>query len=255
MDRVGENARGVLASRLLSSAHDFTIDSLAALAFNSYLAAFEGVLPRLFEAYRLVPDSLPVKRRVEEAVSMLRTWDRRCSVNSIPTTLAVCWSQEMERTRRAGDGTSSDSLRDIKALETVIDTLEADFGTWKVPWGEVNRFQRISGDIVQTFSDESPSTPVGFASGRLGSLAAFESRRYPGTKRMYGSSGNSFVAVVEFADTVKARAITAGGESADVRSPHFGDQVDRFVSGHLREVYLSEEVIARHAVSRYHPGE
>jgi acyl-homoserine-lactone acylase len=132
--------------------------------------------------------------------------------------------------------------------------LEEDFGTWRTPWGEINRFQRLTGDIVQPFNDDGPSTPVGFTSSRWGSLASFGARRYPGTRKFYGTSGNSFVAVVEFGDRVQARAVTAGGLNSDPASPHFNDQAERYATGNLRDVYFYPEDIEAHAEREYHPG-
>ena len=147
---------------------------------------------------------------------------------------------------------SGDQL--LQALATASDKLAADFGTWKTPWGDINRFQRVNGDIVQPFSDAAPSIPVGFTSSRWGSLASFGARTYPGTKKMYGNTGNSFVAVVEFGDRVKARAVTAGGESGDPASPHFNDQAKRYSTGDLREVYFYKEQLQGHTERTYHPG-
>src|SRR5262249_50803888 len=97
--------------------------------------------------------------------------------------------------------------------------------------------------------------PVGFTSSRWGSLASFGARTYDGTKKMYGTSGNSFVAVVEFGDSVKARAVTAGGESGDPKSPHFNDQAVRYSKGDLREVYFYKAQLKGHTAREYHPGE
>ncbi len=150
----------------------------------------------------------------------------------------------------------------MQALSAASAKLTADFGTWRVPWGEINRFQRLNGDIVQRFDDAQPSTPVGFTSSTWGSLASFGARPYTaqetgraeGTKKWYGTSGNSFVAVVEFGDKVRARAVTAGGESSHRRSWHFDDQVERYSNGNLREVYFYREQLKGHTEGEYHPG-
>jgi acyl-homoserine-lactone acylase len=143
----------------------------------------------------------------------------------------------------------------LHALVEASDRLQQDFGSWGVPWGEINRFQRNDGAIVQTFDDAKPSIPVPFVSSRWGSLASFGAHRWPGTKRYYGTSGNSFVAVVEFGDKVRARAVTAGGESGHPESPHFKDEVERYASGNLREVYYWPEQRKGHVERSYHPGE
>ena len=92
-------------------------------------------------------------------------------------------------------------------------------------------------------------------SGRWGSLASFGAARKPGTKRWYGTSGNSFVAIVEFGNRVRARAVTAGGESGNPASPHFNDQAARYASGALREVYFYPDQLKSHVERRYRPGE
>ncbi|MDQ4088105.1 MAG: penicillin acylase family protein, partial [Pseudomonadota bacterium] len=145
--------------------------------------------------------------------------------------------------------------RRLAALERAVERLERDFGRWDVAWGEVNRFQRLTGDIDHPFSDQGPSIPVGFTSGRYGSLASFGSAPRSGTRRWYGNSGNSFVAVVEFGPRVRAVAVTAGGESGDPRSPHFNDQAERYAAGSLREVYFYPEQLEAHTERRYRPGQ
>jgi acyl-homoserine-lactone acylase len=142
----------------------------------------------------------------------------------------------------------------LDALVAATDRLQADFGDWRTPWGEINRFQRLTGDIVQPFDDTRPSAPVPFVSGRWGSLASFGARAYPGTNRWYGTSGNSFVAVVELGDRVRARAVTAGGLNSDPGSPHFNDQAERYASGDLREVYFYPEDLEGHIEQEYRPG-
>ena len=142
----------------------------------------------------------------------------------------------------------------LDALSAASDRLQADFGTWKTPWGAINRFQRLTSDIVQPFSDVGPSIPVGFTSAIWGSLASFGARPYAGTRKWYGTSGNNFVAVVEFGNTVRARAVTAGGESGQPSSPHFNDEAKRYATGDLREVYFYRSQLKGHTEREYHPG-
>jgi acyl-homoserine-lactone acylase len=268
MDRSGENARGIHAMRVLDGRKDFTMDSLTAgVAFDSLLPAFESLLPPLVRDYQRLPASNPLKAKLAEPVAALEGWDFRWGVSSVPTTLAVFWGEELGR-RVAADarsaGVSADefmrtrasSAARLEALAAVADTLTADFGTWKTPWGDVNRFQRITADIVHPFDDGKPSIPVGFTSGRWGSLASFGARSYNGSKKIYGTSGNSFVAVVEFGkDGVRAKAVTAGGQSGDPASPHFTDQAVRYSTGDLREVYFYRPQLEGHIEREYRPGE
>jgi len=106
--------------------------------------------------------------------------------------------------RRRGD---DDPLQSLAAAS---DRLTADFGTWKTPWGDITGSQRLNDDIAPRFDDAGPSIPVGFPSAQWGSLASFGARPYPGRRSGMAAAGNSFVAVVEFGQTVRAKAVTAG---------------------------------------------
>jgi acyl-homoserine-lactone acylase len=266
MDRAGENFRGIHAQRVLANQSGFTLESLIAAAFDTYLTAFDTLLPPLFEAYDQTPAADSLKAKLREQVATLRSWDRRWSVGSTPTSLAVYWGDQLARLVPANSdsgqmwpylymATKTTPEQRLEALARASAKLTADFGSWKVPWGEINRFQRLTDDIDSEFSDSAPSIPVPFTSSRWGSLAAFGARSYSGSKRIYGSFGNSFVAVVEFGTRVRARAVTAGGESGDPKSPHFNDQAERYATGNLREVYFYPEDVKGHVEREYHPGQ
>jgi acyl-homoserine-lactone acylase len=266
MDIVGENPRGVHATMLLTGKQGFTMASLINTAFDSYLPAFARQVPILVHDYDALPTSDPLKQKLAGQIAMLRNWDYRWGITSMPTTLAVFWGDTLWDKMDKADNAEGLSMYDrmaekagakarLEALAEASDRLQKDFGSWGTPWGEVNRFQRITSDIVQPFNDNKPSIPVPFTSSRWGSLASFGAHRWPGTKRYYGTSGNSFVAVVEFGDKVRARAITAGGESGHVGSPHFNDEAERYTTGNLRQVYFWPEELQGHVERVYHPGE
>jgi len=261
----GETARGLHAIRVLQDRKDFTVDSLIAAAYDRYLTWFEKPVPCLVRAWDDSPADDPLKTKLAEPIEALRKWDLRWGVDSVPTSLAVFWGDALQHrfgpeARNAGIYLSDyicakvPSATLLQSLAEASDKLTADFGTWKTPWGDINRFQRLTGDIVQPFTDAGPSIPVGFTSSFWGSLAAFGAHAYPGTKRWYGTLGNSFVAVVEFGPKIHARAITAGGESGHPTSPHFDDEAVRYSTGDLREVYFYREQLNGHTEREYHPG-
>ena len=205
-----------------------------------------------------------------EQVALLRGWDFRWGVDSVATSLAVFWADTLARQLRPAlldrelpDAivTRVDTDRKLAALATAADRLKHDFGSTRVAWGRINRFQRLDDSIAPHFDDAKPSLPVPFTWALWGSLASSSANASPatkggpGTKNWYGTSGNSFVAVVEFGPRVEAWAITAGGESGDPASPHFADQAQRFVAGQLRKVYFWPDELAGHVERRYHPGE
>ena len=259
MDQVGDNPRGPHAMRVLGERRDFTIPRLISAAYDSWLPAFDHLLPPLIAAGEAEPGSADR----QAAIALLKAWDHRWAADSAATTLAVNWGEALWAKRGQNPDPEDDSnsvwdwmerraspAQRLAALDEAMARLKADYGDWRVPWGEMNRYQRNDGAIEQVFDDAKPSTAIPFASARWGSLASFGARRYPGTKRIYGTSGNSFVAAVEFGPRVTARAVSIGGESSDPKSPHFADQVDRYARGDLRTVHFWPDDLAGHVASR-----
>ena len=239
--------------------------SLTATAFDSYLPAFATMIPRLIAAYDQLPAADPLRARLADPITLLRGWDDRWGINSVPTTLAVFWGTNLyahvERDAKVAGMSQQTYVMNratpaelTSALAAAVDELSADFGTWETPWGDVNRFQRLDDSLEPHFDDASPSIPVPFTSSIWGSLASFGAHPYPNTKKWYGTSGNSFVAVVEFGPEVEARAVTAGGESGDPRSRHFDDEAVRYATGNLRAVYFHPRQLVGHTERVYHPG-
>ncbi len=260
-----ENFRSLHAVRVLTGVKDLTLEKLLDIAYDPYLPGFEKLIPGLVEAY----DRSGIDRpEIAAPIAVLRDWDFRVAVDSVAMTLAhfygVAYSDKAAGMADAYDMEKIDLINylgtgttDEERLQVFADTvamLTADFGQWNTPWGEVNRYQRINGDIEQPFDDDAPSLPVGMASGNWGALASFGAKQYPGTRRIYGTSGNSFVALVEFGDRVRAISMLAGGQSGDPGSPHFNDQAQRYVDREFKEVAYYREDVERRAEQTYHPG-
>ena len=257
-----QNPRGVHAIRILTNKKDFSLDELVKQGYDSYMPAFETLIPPLLAAYDALPASDPMKDKLKEQIAVLRPWDYRWGLNSVATSLGVFYGEDYNRRssgrggRRGGGGGQRDDspATRIASLSAASDKLAADFGKWNTPWSEINRFQRLNDNINSTFDDAGPSIPVMFASATWGSLASFGARAYSNTKKWYGTSGNSFIAAVEFGDSVRARAVTAGGESGDPKSKHFNDQAERYATGNLRTVYFYPNQLKGHTERRTTPG-
>jgi acyl-homoserine-lactone acylase len=254
-----ENARGIHAVMVLKDKKDFTLDKLLEAAYDSYLPGFSESIPDLIAAYEVVSKTdRTVRQKLAKPIQALRDWDLRYSVMSIPMSLAVYYSSAQGRQPRSestpNQAPPTREERLVAALSRAVDSLTEDFGTWETPWGEINRFQRLSGDIAGKFSDTEPSLPVAFASSNYGSLAAFGASTFPGTKRMYGTRGNSFVAVVEFGDKVVAKSSLAGGVSGDPNSPYFMNQALDYTNGVFKDVAFYKEDLMKSYSRMYNPG-
>lgn len=268
----GENFRGINAVRVLDKEKSYTLDKVIAAGYDTYLAAFEKLIPALINASEkniFISDSMYAE--LKEAITILKKWDLRCGENSVATTLAVEWgeriSSSINKTTVAGkpDADQVDKTNEFAAtasanelitpLRNVIVGLKNKFGNWQIPWGDINRFQRISSAIDNKFDDDKPSIPVGFASSQWGMLPSYSSRSFLGTKKRYGVNGNSFICVVEFGKKIKAKSLLAGGESGDKNSKHFFDQGLMYSKGQFKDVLFYKEDVMKHVERKYHPGE
>jgi acyl-homoserine lactone acylase PvdQ len=260
-----ENFRGLHAVRVLTGVNGLTLDKLLDIAYDPYLPGFEKLIPGLIEAY---DRSASGWLALAEPIEVLRNWNLEVSADSTAMTLAhfygVTYSDKAAEQADAYEmekidlinflGTGTPDEERLQVFSDTVTMLNADFGSWNTPWGEVNRYQRLTGDIQQPFNDDAPSLPVGMASGNWGALASFGAKRYPGTKRIYGTSGNSFIAVVEFGDKVRAKSMLAGGQSGDPDSAHFDDQAQRYVDRKFKDVAYYREDVEKRAETTYHPG-
>ena len=266
MDMFGPNFREEHALKLLLGSRDWTVEKLNAAAYDSLQPGFAALIPPLIQAYDALPKNDPRRAALDEPIAVLRGWNYRWALDSVAQSVAVVWAETLKRgvaepaaepsnkkfMRLARDTTPA---RKLQALGEAVERLKSDFGRWQVPWGEINRFQRISGAIAQPFSDDAPSTPVPFANGNYGSLAAFRAVPRNGSKRWYEEHGNTFVAIVEFGPRVRAKAVREGGQSGDAASAHFNDQAGRYASGALRDIYFYPDQLQGHIERTYRPGE
>jgi len=260
----GENPRGPHAVEMLRDIHNATLDSLIAAGYDGHLTAFDVLLPPLFAAVDALPAADPQRAALGEAIAALRGWNRRTAADSVPTAVAIFWGQELVERKGAEAREAEEPVYDflvdkltdaerIAALSAALEKLQRDFGRWQIPWGEISRFQRLTGDIVQPYDDAKPSLPVGFAPSQWGALASFDWSKPRKTKKIYGSTGNSFIAAVDFGPTIHAKALMSGGESGDPTSPHFTDQALMFSQGRFRDVLFYPEDVRAHAERSYQP--
>lgn len=260
----GQNYRSVNAIRLLSDADKITLNDLIKIGYNHYLAAFDVLLPSLFNAYKEAPDSLVSK--LSAPIKLLRQWDKTSTTTSVATTLAVEWGTRMltgmtgavsseqgtYQTERITKMIKNTSLQQqLKYLSEVVTSLQNRFGKWDIPWGDINRYQRSADGM---FHDDQPSIAVAQTSSIFGQIPSFVSSNQ-NTKKRYGYSGNSFIAAIEFGPKIKARTIITGGESFDPSSKHYTDQAAMFLEGRFKEVLFYKEDVMQHVEKSYHPGE
>ena len=266
----GENFRGINAAKILSKGNGYTVDKIIADGYDTYLSAFEILVPAMVQSFeKNVGSNDSIYQSLKELIAVLKQWDYRSGEASIATTLAVEWADalspaiqkiyinqgdkdQVQRTMQfAATATAKDFLEPLLAVKN---NLIKRFGKWQMPWGEVNRDQRISSDLIDRFDDKEPSFPVGFTSALWGQLPSYKSSYFANTTNRYGFHGNSFVCAVEFGKKIKAKSLLAGGQNSDPASKHFNDQAEMYSQGRFKEVLFYKEDVLKHVEKQYHPG-
>ena len=262
----GENFRGINAIRVLSEGNKYTIDKVIAAGYDTYLSAFEILVPALLKANDREAANYPA---LQEAIGILKQWDYRSATNSIATSLAIEWAQKLgpaitkvyidqgeadqvQKTKQFAETATPEQL--LVPLQAVLNELTTKYGKWQTPWGDINRFQRLTGDIKNKYNDAEPSIPVPFASALWGQLPSYNSMAFAGTVKRYGVSGNSFICAVEFGKKVIAKSLLAGGQSGNLASKHFKDQAEMYTKGQFKDVLFYKEDVLKHVEQQYHPG-
>ncbi len=267
----GENFRGLNAVRLLNKGNQYTLDRVIADGYDTKLTVFEFLIPALISSFeKNINTNTPLYKELIAPITVLKNWNYYAHENSVATTLAVEWAYQLEPiiqkvyTNEGELDQVQNTIQFLKnaqpndllpPLQKVLNELKTKFGSWEIPWGQINRFQRTSGAIALDYDDAQESLPIGFGPAVWGSLPAFKSNYQKNTQKRYGSNGNSFVCAVEFGTKIKAKSLLAGGNSGNPNSKHFFDQAKRYQEGQFKDVLFYKEDVLKHAEKTYHPGE
>jgi acyl-homoserine-lactone acylase len=266
-----ENFRSEEAIRLLLSIQKISYEDFQKLVVSNRLPMMADWLPHIITAYDKEAIKHPdLKNKLSVVIDTLRKWNYRYSVNSQATAIGVAfyyaytnWLRQERGIERSATGINNfsksfplpDSIA-VQLLQNAVNDLDKNYGTAFIPWGEINRLQRIhTSGTLEKFDDDKPSLPVGAVPGLMGSLFAFNTRTDPGQKKLYGISGSTYVAVIEFGKKIKATSIHYFGQSADPSSPHYFDQAPLYAQAKFKDVYFYKSDVVKHSEKKYHPGE
>jgi acyl-homoserine lactone acylase PvdQ len=252
-----DNPRARRSRRILADAGKWTFAEWSRAATDTRVQVADELLPKLGALFDSLGKSDPARAaRLEPHVRLLLEWDRVSTVESAAMTLFH------SMVGRAGEA-AGPQMRDprdltgqslLQVLEPSVAALEQKWKSARVPWGEVNRLQRQHWSGREQFRDDVPSLPVPGAPGWLGMIYVFNAQSGENARRRYGTSGNSYVSVVEFAPRVRAASVVYFGQSGRSESPHYFDQASIYARGEFKPAWFHKDEVSANAVRTYHPG-
>ena len=229
-----------------------------AAAYDSYLPAFEVLMPSLLKAWDRAPAHESAEGEAGRADRAAAGLGLRWSVDvGADVARGVLGREERASARRPAATTrhrTTSALQSGSGAAAASDKLAADFGTWKTPWGDINRFQRLTGDIVQPFSDaraEHPGRLHLFAVGLAGVVRRAHVQGHEEDVRHQRQQ------LRRGGRVRRPRAGQGGHGRRRERRPgvaHFNDQAERYSTGDLRDVYFTRPQLEGHIERQYHPG-
>ncbi|MEM7217236.1 MAG: penicillin acylase family protein [Pseudomonadota bacterium] len=232
-----DNARSRMSRILLGGTRKLSYRDLERLGWDTYVLEAETTLPVL--AQEVAARDLPAAeaRRLRGPLRLLERWNRRAAIDSHATTLYFFWRLQQ---RQLGVPDPVDALR------AAVSYMDETYGSWRVPWGEVNRLQRAHTSGAAGFDDAAESLPIAGGPGNpFGTIFNFYARPKPGARRMYGVAGHSFVGLVEFGRPLKSKSVLVFGANAAIDSPHYFDQSRLFAAERYKDAWFTREAVAK----------
>ncbi len=250
MSPVRMTFRPQISAKQLANDESITFDELVDYKMSTKVEMAERLLDDLHEAVMTYGDNNPLLMKAD---SVLMAWDRHADADSKGMTLFYQWAHalgpynpsiyktgwDIDRPLTTPDGLS-DPQKAVETLAGIAQQFAARGVPLDLPWGF---FYRIKYNDIEL--------PANGADGSVGIFRVAWSEAGP-TKdgRLVVDGGDTWQAVIEFGDKVKAKVQMSYGNSTQKDSPHYGDQLELFSKKEMRDCYFYREDVEKHVVTR-----
>jgi acyl-homoserine-lactone acylase len=220
-----------------------TFNQLIDYKNNTGMETAERFLDDLIAAVEAFPDSTAL-----EAIGVLKQWDKKTEVDSRGAVLFASWWDKVSNNlfkipwSAENPVTTPDGLKEQKQavdlLVTAAKEVQAKYGALDIAWGNVYRLNINGIDYP--------------ANGGAGDYGIFRTLYFTDVKDSVkiAVAGETFVAVTEFGEKVRARVMLAYGNATQPGNRHIGDQLELLSGKKLREALLDREDILKHLEKR-----
>ncbi|MCI0435612.1 MAG: acylase [Gemmatimonadetes bacterium] len=236
--------RPLRSARMLTEDESISIDEMMRYKHSTRVEAADHILEDVSLAVRMYGTE-----RARRAAAVLEQWDRHVDASSRGAILFEAFFRELMRTEWASGSpfdlpwritsplTTPDGLSEPRTAAQLLDaaaaTVESQFGSLDIAWGEVHRLRRDGLDL-----------PANGGPGATGVFRVVGFTPAEDGKRV-GVSGDSWIAAIEFSDPARAYTLIPYGNASQPSSPHRADQLLLFARKTLRRVWRTRaEILA-----------
>ncbi len=241
------NPRSLRSQKILSENSNIDFNRWAEITMDIRVQLADDSLDFIVKELKAKINEKDTANDLAPLVNELATWDHLASVNSISMTLF----REMINFHR------SLNLPFVSSLGKTKVKLEKLYGTWKVPWGELNRLQKIDWARKNKFIDNKASYPLPGVTQNFGTIFCITPDAEPALKderkKRYHTFGSSYTSIIEMGKKVRAKSITCFGQQE--AGPHAEDQAPLFANRQYKDAWFYKKDVLKHAERIYHPGE
>jgi len=243
----GMSWRPQRSAHLLTADSSITFDELVTYKHSTRMEMADRVLDELVALART---GSPAAQR---GAAVLAKWDREANAESRGAVLFEAWlarwlphgaSDPFSKPWSIDDPIHTpagiaDGGRATAALAAAVADVEKAHGAADVAWGEVNRLRYGGKDLP---GNGAPGDPFG----------VFRTAYYVPDQdgRTAIAGGDTYYAIIEFGERVRAKVLLAYGNATQPGSKHIGDQLELFSRKEMRDVWRTRQEIEAHLESR-----